>query len=141
MCLTLLLTKSRRRADVHQEHPASLVDRVPSPGSSVRDSLTCLTFNLYTGCSHHLESPFHLCSPGYRLTISLKEKFHFLFYFGLRWVFCAALWLFLVAMSRVYSSLRCTGFSLRWLLLWWSTGSRQVGFLGLLLGQLLGPRA
>ena len=114
----------------------------PRLGCSVRDSLTCLTFNLYTGCSHLRGGMgFHLCSPGYRLTISLKEKFHFLFYFGVRWVFCAALWLFLVAMSRVYSSLRCTGFSLRWLLLWWNTGSRQVGFLGLLLGQLLGPRA
>ena len=29
--------------------------------------------------------------------------------------------------SRGYSSLRCTGFSLRWLLLLWSTGSRCPG--------------
>ena len=34
----------------------------------------------------------------------------------------------LVAASRGYSSLRCTGFSLRWLLLLWSTGSRHEGF-------------
>ena len=34
----------------------------------------------------------------------------------------------LVAESRGYSSLRCAGFSLRWLLLLWSTGSRRVGF-------------
>ena len=30
----------------------------------------------------------------------------------------------LVAVSRVYSSFQCTGFSLRWLLLLWVTGSR-----------------
>ena len=35
---------------------------------------------------------------------------------------------FLVAASRGYSSLQCRGFSLRWLLLLWSTGSRHAGF-------------
>ena len=34
----------------------------------------------------------------------------------------------LAAESVGYSSLRCAGFSLRWLLLLWSTGSRCVGF-------------
>ena len=34
----------------------------------------------------------------------------------------------LVVESGGYSLLRCTGFSLRWLLLLWSTGSRHVGF-------------
>ena len=34
----------------------------------------------------------------------------------------------LVAASGGYSSLWCAGFSLRWLLLLWSTGSRRVGF-------------
>ena len=34
----------------------------------------------------------------------------------------------LVAASGGYSSLWCAGFSLRWLLLLWSTGSRCVGF-------------
>ena len=34
----------------------------------------------------------------------------------------------LVAASRGYSLLWCVGFSLRWLLLLWSTGSRCVGF-------------
>ena len=34
----------------------------------------------------------------------------------------------LVTVSRGYSSLRCVGFSLRWLLLLQSTGSRHVGF-------------
>ena len=34
----------------------------------------------------------------------------------------------LVAESGVYSSLRCMGFSLQWLLLLWSMGSRHMGF-------------
>ena len=50
----------------------------------------------------------------------------FLFiYFWLRWVFVAVRWLSLVAVSGGYSLLRCTGFSLRWLLLLQSTGSRR----------------
>ena len=50
------------------------------------------------------------------------------FYFWLRCVFLAARWLSLVAASRGNSSLRCAGFSLRWLLLLRSTGSRCTGF-------------
>ena len=50
-----------------------------------------------------------------------------LFYFWLCWVFVAVHGLSLVAASRGYSSLRCTGFSLRWLLLLQSTGSRRTG--------------
>ena len=34
----------------------------------------------------------------------------------------------LVVVSGGYSSLQCTGFSLHWLLLLWSTGSRRAGF-------------
>ena len=49
------------------------------------------------------------------------------FYFWLRWVFVAACGLSLVAVSRGYSSLQCAGFSLRWLLLLQSTGSRLAG--------------
>ena len=45
-------------------------------------------------------------------------------YVWLCWVFIAAHGLSLVAASRGYSSLQCVGFSLRWLLLWRSTGSR-----------------
>ena len=47
------------------------------------------------------------------------------FYFWLRWVFVAGHGLSLVAASRGYSSLRCAGFSVQWLLLLWSTGSRR----------------
>ena len=50
------------------------------------------------------------------------------FIIWLRWVFVAAHRLSLVAASGSYSWLWCVGFSLRWLLLLWSTGSRHVGF-------------
>ena len=49
-------------------------------------------------------------------------------YFWLRWVFVAARRLSLVAASGGYSSLWCAGFSLWWLLLLRSTGSRRAGF-------------
>ena len=49
-------------------------------------------------------------------------------YFWLRWFFIAAHGLSLVAASGGYSLLRCMGFSLRWVPLLRSTGSRRVGF-------------
>ena len=49
-------------------------------------------------------------------------------FFWLCWVFVAAHEFSLVAASGGYSSLWCAGFSLWWLLLLWSTGSRHVGF-------------
>ena len=63
-------------------------------------------------------------------TIFLLKKIFFIYfiYFWLRWVFVAARGLSVVAASRGYSSLRCAGFPLRWLLLLWSTGSRRAGF-------------
>ena len=54
--------------------------------------------------------------------VFLKNKF---IYFWLHWVFVAACGLSLVAESGGYSWLRCVGFSLRWLLLLRSTGSRH----------------
>ena len=48
--------------------------------------------------------------------------------FWLHWVFVAVRGVSLVAASGGYSPLRCTGFSLRWLLLLRSTGSRRAGF-------------
>ena len=48
--------------------------------------------------------------------------------FWLRWVFAAMRGLSLVAARGGYSSLQCVGFSLRWLLLLQSTGSRCAGF-------------
>ena len=58
-----------------------------------------------------------------------KFKFIYLFIlFWLHWVFIAARRLSLAAVSGGYSSLWCAGFSLPWLLLLWSTGSRRAGF-------------
>ena len=59
--------------------------------------------------------------------------FFFLFinlfiHFWLLWVLVAARRLSLVVVSRGYSLLWCTGFSLRWLFLLRSTGSRHAGF-------------
>ena len=53
---------------------------------------------------------------------------HLFIYFWLRWVFVAVRGLSLVAANGSYCSLRCTVFSLRWLLLLRSTGSRRAGF-------------
>ena len=58
----------------------------------------------------------------------IHYTFKSFFHFWLRWVFIATRGLSLVVASRVSSSLRCTGFSLRWLLLMRSMGSRCVGF-------------
>ena len=59
--------------------------------------------------------------------IYLLENF-FKFYFQLHWVFVAACGLSLVVASGGYSLLRCAGFSLWWLLLLRSIGSRRAGF-------------
>ena len=55
-------------------------------------------------------------------------QFHTFFFFWLCWVFVAVHRLPLVVASGGYSLLQCAGFSLRWLLLLQSTGSRRVGF-------------
>ena len=57
-----------------------------------------------------------------------KFIYLFLIYFWLCWVFVAAHRLSLVETSRGYSTLRCMGFSLQWLFLLRSTGSRRSGF-------------
>ena len=68
-------------------------------------------------------------------TLYLRSKIFFLInlfilfiYFWLHWVFVAACGLSLVAVSRGCSLLQCAGFSLQWLLLLQSTGSRHTGF-------------
>ena len=57
-----------------------------------------------------------------------KFLFIYLFIYWLHWVFVATHGLSLVAASGGYSSLRCMGFSLQWLLLLQSMGSRHTGF-------------
>ena len=67
----------------------------------------------------------HQGSPDF---FKYKFTYFILFiYFWLCWVFVAACGLSLVAASGGYSSLQCAGFSLQWLLLLWSTGSRHAG--------------
>ena len=68
--------------------------------------------------------------PWLHLFLFFFNKFiYYLFiYFWLCWVFVAACGLSLVAASGGYFSLPCAGFSLQWLLLLWSMGSRHVGF-------------
>ena len=51
-----------------------------------------------------------------------------IYLFWLCWVFVAACKLSLAAASGGYTSLQCAGFSLRWLLLLQSMGSRHAGF-------------
>ena len=64
------------------------------------------------------------CAPESFTALVFFYKCIYLFvYFWLHWVFIAARGLSLVAVSRGYSSLRCAGFSLRWLLLLRSAGS------------------
>ena len=72
-----------------------------------------------------------------KVTQNSQNHFYFLFIcFWLHWVFVAAHRLSLVAAhglslvtaSGGYSSFRCAGFSLWWLLLLPSTGSRRTGF-------------
>ena len=58
----------------------------------------------------------------------LINLFILFIYFWLCWVFVAACGFSLVAASGRYSSLWCAGFSLQWLLLLWSMGSRHVSF-------------
>ena len=60
--------------------------------------------------------------------VFLKIFIYLFTYFGLRWVFVAVHRLLLVAASRGHPTLRCAGFSLWWLLLLWSMGSRRAGF-------------
>ena len=64
--------------------------------------------------------------------INLRKKE----YFWLWWIFVAAhrlslvaaCRLFLVVASEGYSSFQCTGSSLQWPLLFWSSGSRHMSF-------------
>ena len=76
------------------------------------------------------------CMFSYRLGFSLSFSsflFFFFFIFILKnfwphWVFVAVRGLSLVAVSGGYSSLQCKDFSLQWLLLLLSKGSRRTGF-------------
>ena len=71
----------------------------------------------------------YFCLFPYVLFIAFTNfSIYLLTYFWLCWVFVAVCGLPLAAASGGYSSLRCVGSSLQWLLLLWSVGSRHVGF-------------
>ena len=78
--------------------------------------------NFGGGHRHSVNSNDTLCS------YKFLKNFILFIYFWLHWVFVAACGLSLVAASGGYSSLRCAGFSLQWLLLLRSMGSRCTGF-------------
>ena len=87
----------------------------------------------FAGWSSRMSSPSLLLYQFIHLFLNLQSHFIFLkinlfIYFWLRWVFVAARGFSLIVASGAYSSLRCAGFSLRWLLLLRSTGSRLAGF-------------
>ena len=71
---------------------------------------------------------FCLCGLYIYIYIFFFSLINLFIYFWLRWVFVAANGLSLVAASGGYSSLWYAGFSLRWLLLLRSLGSKHEGF-------------
>ena len=60
--------------------------------------------------------------------IFFNKFVYFIYLFLAALVFVAACGVSQVVASRGYSSLRCVGFSLQWLLLLWSMGSKHTGF-------------
>ena len=75
-------------------------------------------------------SPNHWTAREFPLLHFFSFFLSFFFFFWLCWVFVAAHRLSLVVVSGGYSSLWCADFSLQWLLLLQSTGSRHAGFSG-----------
>ena len=74
-------------------------------------------------CLPHMSPITQFLSQEATSGIETSSSFSF---FGLRWVFVAARRLSLVGASGGYSSLRCTGFSLQWLL-FSCCGARALG--------------
>ena len=64
------------------------------------------------------------------LSLHLLKSYFFtyLLFLAVSWIFVAVRRLSLAVLSRVYSSLRCSGFSLQWLFLLWNAGSRVLSF-------------
>ena len=99
--------------------------------------------SVHSSTASAIKSKVSILTTGYYITLStlliFKGNRHkldsFLFLiiffflnFWLCWVFVAVRRLYLVAVSRGCSSLWCVGFSLQWLLLLQSMGSRRAGF-------------
>ena len=86
---------------------------------------TAFDFLCLTYCTQHNALEVHPCCCKWQDFILF---IYVCMYVWLCQVFIAARGLSLVAASGGYSSLRCVGFSLQWLLLLQSTGSRRAGF-------------
>ena len=102
--------------------PTVLIIQLPpySPGLWDQTEMTC--FKVWLPVS----SPYS--HRGFLLCFFSFFFFLILFIFWLLWVFVAVHGLSLVAASKGYSLLWCAGFSLPWLFLLQSTGSRPMGF-------------
>ena len=88
-----------------------------------------LCFNKIISCAYVVSFRPFITKENWVFSMFFLNLFIYLFiYFWLHWVFIAARRLSLVAASGGYSSLQCAGFSLQWLLLSRSTGSRCAGF-------------
>ena len=100
---------------VTPEHP-TMHRTVPPPPPQQRTIFSTVSAEIEELCPKLLRMRF------------LFYTFYLFIYFWLRWLFVPVRGLSLVVASRGYSSLRCAGFSLRWLLFLQSMGSRRVGF-------------
>ena len=110
----------------------SRVTSLPGGCHGNKVSAIGIWFSSYSG----LPSPHPTC-PLDMASLFWSQDFFFFFnrfiyfiyfYFWLHCVFVAVHRLSLVVASGGYSWLGCMGFSLQWLLLLWSMGSRHVGF-------------
>ena len=105
--------------------PPAILPVPPHPLPKVTTILTNVTVQFFLFLKFIKMESCRLC---FFMSGFLKNFFIFLIYFWPCWVFITVRGLSLVAVSGGYSSLQCTGFSLRWLLLLWSTGCRHKGF-------------
>ena len=94
---------------------------LPHPQTREQPQALCLKFV-------SLAASFFRTSTFYFLNFLNKFIYFIYLFFWLHWGFVAAHGLSLVAASGGYSSLHCTCFSLWWLLLLQTMGSRHVGF-------------
>ena len=96
------------------------VEIFPPPSVNLKGTTSAFIYPWRT--YHNNVKEFSLLQKLGNFSFFLIKKNVFI-YLWLSWVFIAACGLSLVVASGGYSSLRCTGFSLWWLLLFCSTGS------------------
>ena len=104
---------------------SSLYSREWKSCNSLNQALAMGTEVIFNLCSYKAA----VCILLHRCFLQFFKKINLFIYiyFLLRWVFVAARRLSLVVASRGYSSLWCAGFSLWWLFLLQSMGSRHAG--------------